>query len=144
MSQVSVRSELSVTKMPSLANMEGISCASQEQPIKSAEQIEQEQNLKDLLNPIADLKSRSYYIELVYEKWDFTDNQSKYIDMLRSNNLLENKVYDKDMRKGSANSKAGTGKAAGKSGDKKSSEKKSKNSSIPMTQSQTEAISNLE
>lgn len=131
MSQVSVRSELSVTRMPSVT------------PDPVNEMTEQEKNLHQLLNPSEDLKSRSYFIELVYEKWDFSDGQSKYIDMLKSQQLLEHKVFEKEgnanPRKGSANSNK-KGKAAAPA----KGNKKDKSSPVPTTPSQTEAIASLE
>ena len=95
-SVLSTRSELSVTKMP--IDPEG---------------------KPELIN---NLKSRSYFIELVYEKWNFTEQQLQYIDAAKAKELENNQVYqninDRVNSAGSTKSKSG-GSEKKKKGSKK-------------------------
>merc|ERR1712025_486965 len=48
------------------------------------------------------LKSRSYFIELVYEEWNFNQEQSKLIDILKSSKAEELCVFNEKKIPGSA------------------------------------------
>ena len=48
-----------------------------------------------VIKSVENLVSRSYFLELVYESWEFTENQKSYIEDLRSQAIADSKVFGK-------------------------------------------------
>jgi len=80
----------------------------------------------------SDLKSRCYFIELVYERWEFTEEQRKYIDQLRANAINENRIYTDASGKVIPSNGAAGGRTGSASSNrsKQNKTKKTKSSSV--------------